>query len=109
VEAVSFLLDLGADINAVSNFGDTAMHGAAFANFPKVVKLLDQRGAKIEIWNQPNKRGWTPLRVAEGHRFGNFKPSFETVDAIKEVMKAHGVPIPPPMPPVPVKGYENPF
>ena len=106
VEAVTFLLGLGADINAVSNFGDTAMHGAAFANFPKVVKLLDARGAKIEIWNQPNKRGWIPLRIAEGHRFGNFKPSFETVEAIKEVMTAHGVAIPPPIPPIPVKGYE---
>ena len=106
VEAVEYLLKLGADINAVSNFGDTAMHGAAFANFPKVVKLLDARGAKIEIWNQPNKRGWTPLRIAEGHRFGNFKPSFETVEAIKEVMLAHGVTPPPPMPVTPVKGYE---
>ena len=45
VEAVGYLLSLGADINAVSNLGDTAMHGAAFANFPKVVKFLDcERG-----------------------------------------------------------------
>lgn len=108
VEAVEFLLGLGLDINAVTSFGDTAMHGAAFANFPKVVKLLDARGAKIEVWNQPNKRGWTPLRVAEGHRFGNFKPSFETVAAIKEVMIARGVTPPPPMERVDVKGYEAP-
>lgn len=106
VEAVEYLLSLGADINAVSNNGDTAMHGAAFANFPKVVKLLDAKGAKIEVWNQKNKRGWTPLMIAEGHRFGNFKPSFETIAAIKEVMLAHGVTPPPPVPPVPVKGYE---
>jgi ankyrin repeat protein len=106
VEAVEYLLGLGADINAVSNNGDTAMHGAAFANFPKVVKVLDARGAKIEIWNQKNKRGWTPLMVAEGHRFGNFKPSFETIAAIKEVMLARGVTPPPPVPPVAVKGYE---
>jgi ankyrin repeat protein len=107
VEAVDYLLKLGLDINAVSNFGDTAMHGAAFANFPKVVKLLDARGAKIEVWNQPNKRGWTPQRIAEGHRFGNFKPSFETVAAIKEIMLAHGVTPLPPIPPVPVRGYEQ--
>jgi uncharacterized protein len=105
VEAVRYLLSLGADINAVSDFGDTAMHGAAFANFPKVVKFLAANGAKIEIWNRGNKRDWTPLRIAEGHRYGNFKPSFETVAAIKEVMTAAGVEIPPPMPPVPVKGY----
>ena len=83
------------------------MHGAAFANFPQVVKLLAARGAKIEVWNQPNKRGWTPLRIAEGHRYGNFKPSFETVAAIKEVMIANGVAIPPPMAPIPVVGYES--
>src|SRR6185295_10261403 len=105
VEACGYLLSIGADINAVSDTGDTAMHGAAFANFPKVVKLLDAKGAKIEVWNQPNKRGWTPLRVAEGHRYGNFKPSFETVAAIKEVMIAHGVTPPPPMAPIPAMKY----
>ncbi len=105
VEAIGYLLGLGADINAVSLNGDTAMHGAAFANFPKVVKFLDTKGAKIEVWNQPSKQGWIPLRVAEGHRFGNFKPSFETVAAIKEVMLAHGAVIPPPMAPIPVIGY----
>jgi ankyrin repeat protein len=104
--AVDYLLGLGADINAVSNFGDTAMHGAAFANFPKVVKALDARGAKIEIWNRKNKRGWTPLLIAEGHRFGNFKPSFETIAAIHDVMRAHGLEPPPPTPYVPIKGYE---
>jgi ankyrin repeat protein len=106
-EAVTYLLSLGVDINAVSDNGDTAMHGAAFANFPKVVKLLAAKGAKIEIWNQPNKRGWTPLLIAEGHRYGNFKPSFETVAAIKEVMLAAGVTPPGPTAPVPVKGYGN--
>jgi ankyrin repeat protein len=106
VEAVDYLLSLGADINAVSDLGDTAMHGAAFANFPKVVKFLAANGAKIEIWNRPNQRDWTPLLVAEGHRYGNFKPSFETVAAIKEVMLAAGVTPPPPRAPVPVKGYE---
>ena len=103
VEAVSYLLSLGANIDAVADTGDTAMHGAAFANFPKVVKLLAARGAKIAVWNRKNKRGWTPLLIAEGHRYGNFKPSFETIAAIKEVMRAAGVaPLPrrhPPPPP----------
>jgi ankyrin repeat protein len=108
LEAVAYLLELGADINAVSNLGDTAMHGAAFANFPRVVAWLDAQGADIAIWNQPNHRGWTPLRIAEGHRYGNFKPSFETVAAIKAVMTAHGVEIPPPMEPIPERGYDPP-
>ena len=107
MEAVGYLLSLGADIDAVAETGDTAMHGAAFANFPKVVRFLAAKGAKVEVWNQPNKRGWTPLLIAEGHRFGNFKPSFETIAAFHEVMQAAGVPIPPPTPQVPVKGYGN--
>ena len=109
MEAVDYLISIGADINAVSpERGDTVMHGAAFASWPKMVKFLVARGAKIETWNQKNKRGWTPLMVAEGHRFGNFKPSFETIEAIKEVMLAHGITPPPFIPPEAVKGYEAP-
>ena len=107
VAACDYLLSLGADINAVSNNGDTAMHGAGFANFPKVVKFLDAKGAKIEVWNQKNKREWTPLMVAEGHRFGNFKPSFETIAAFHEVLRAHGLTPPPPTPPVAEIGYKQ--
>ncbi|MBI5688705.1 MAG: ankyrin repeat domain-containing protein [Verrucomicrobia bacterium] len=107
-EAVEYLLSLGADPNAVSKNGDTAMHGAAFANFPKVVRLLDARGAKLEVWNTRNQRGWTPLLIAEGHRFGNFKPGFSTVAAFHELFRKYGLPIPPPTPRVDVAGYEDP-
>lgn len=108
LEAIAYLLSLGANVNEVCGRGDTAMHGAAFANFPKVVKFLDAQGARIDVWNQPNQRGWTPLLIAEGHRYGNFKPSFETIAAIQEVMRAHGVTPPPPRPPEPVAGYAAP-
>ena len=84
-------MDLGADINAVNNNGETAMHGAAYKNLPKVVELLAEKGAEIEIWNQKNKHGWTPLSIADGYRFGNFKPSPVTIDAILKVMLAQGV------------------
>ena len=33
-----------------------------------------------------NKYGWTPLTIARGYRFGNFKPSPVTVAAVEEVM-----------------------
>jgi hypothetical protein len=108
VEAVEYLLGLGADLNAVAETGDTAMHGAAYANFPKVVRLLHARGAKLEVWNRPNRREWTPLLVAEGHRFGNFKPGFSTIAAFHEVLRAHGLEPPPPTPRVEVLGYEDP-
>ncbi len=87
VEAMQAALDLGANIDAVDNNGETAMHGAAYKNLPGAVEfLLAAKGAKIEIWNQKNKHGWTPLTIAEGYRFGNFKPSFVTVAAFHKVM-----------------------
>jgi ankyrin repeat protein len=93
VEALQVALDLGNDINAVDNNGETAMHGAAYKNLPGAVEFLAAKGAKIEIWNKKNKQGWTPLRIAEGYRFGNFKPSFVTVAAFHKVMTAAGVSI----------------
>jgi hypothetical protein len=91
VEAVKYLLTLGANVNAVDHNGETAMHGAAYKSLPKVVHFLADNGAKIETWNSTNRWGWTPLRIAEGYRPGNFKPSFETIAALKEVMSAAGV------------------
>ena len=91
LEAVQAALDLGADINAVDNNGETAMHAAAYKNLPKVVKFLASKGAKIDLWNRPDKFGWTPLAIAVGYRFGNFKPSPDTEAAVREVMIAAGV------------------
>jgi ankyrin repeat protein len=99
IEAMQVALDLGADINAVDNNGETAMHGAAYKNLPGAVQFLVDKGAKVEIWNTKNKRGWTPLLIAEGYRFGNFKPSPETSAAIQKPMRAAGlstVVVPPP-------------
>ena len=91
LEAVQVALDLGIDINAVDNNGETAMHGAAYKNLPQVVKFLAARGARIDVWNRPNKFGWIPLAIAVGYRFGNFKPSPVTEAALRDVMIAAGV------------------
>jgi ankyrin repeat protein len=94
LEAARYLLELGADINAVDANGETAMHGAALKNLPKVVQFLADRGAKPQVWNRKNKFGSTPLMFAQGYRPGNFKPSFETIAAIERVMLAAGLPLP---------------
>jgi uncharacterized protein len=91
LKAVKYLLTLGAEVNVTDKNGETAMHGAAYKSLPKVVHFLAQNGAKIETWNTTNRWGWTPLRIAEGYRPGNFKPSFETIAALREVMSAAGV------------------
>jgi ankyrin repeat protein len=108
VEALQVALDLGVDINAVDKNGETAMHGAAYKNLPGAVDFLAAHGAKIEIWNQKNKQGWTPLTIAEGYRFGNYKPSPVTVDAIHRAMLAAGVTPPEPIgPPGEMKTGDN--
>jgi ankyrin repeat protein len=107
LEAVQLALELGADVNAVDANGETAMHGAAYKNHPKVVQFLADKGARIEIWNKKNKYGWTPLLIAEGYRPGNFKPSAETIAALHRVMLAAGVTPPINNTPVAAAGTEE--
>ena len=92
LEAVKVALELGGNLNAVDNNGETAMHGAAYKFLPSVVRLLAEKGARIEVWNKPNKSGYTPLKIAaEGFkRETNMKTSPVTAAAIREVMKAAG-------------------
>jgi ankyrin repeat protein len=108
IEAVKLALELGNDVNAVDDNGETTMHGAAYKSFPRIVQLLVDKGAKIEVWNHKNKYGWTPLSIAEGHRPGNFKPSPETIAALHRVMRAAGLSPPPGTTPIEDrKGYSS--
>lgn len=91
LESAKYLLELGVDIDAVNKSGETAMHGAAYKNLPKVVAYLDEQGADVKIWHQRNKRGSTPYLIAAGYRPGNFKPSYETMDAFIEALARHGI------------------
>ena len=92
LEAVKVALELGNDLNAVDDRGETAMHGAAYKHLPSVARYLGNRGAKIEVWNQDNEKGWTPLRIAAGvHRGMNLRSSPATAAVLREVMTAAGV------------------
>jgi ankyrin repeat protein len=86
LEAVKAALEMGGDLDAVDSNGETAMHGAALKHAPSVVRYLAERGARVEVWNRPNKLGWTPLRIAEGVQRGmNIISSPPTAAAIREV------------------------
>jgi ankyrin repeat protein len=92
IEAVKVALELGNDIDAVDNKGETAMHGAAYKQLPEVVKFLAASGADMDVWNQKNSSGWTPLRIAAGvFRTSNFRFSDPTADALRELMTTAGV------------------
>jgi ankyrin repeat protein len=97
LEAVKLCLELGNDVNAVTDYGgiaiageaqvllhrhplnlaeyadkglgdmrwggSTALHGAALRGADSIVRLLVEKGARVDA---PNKLGWTPLTVANG-------------------------------------------
>ncbi len=66
--------------------------GAAYKYADAVVPLLIENGAKIEIWNQKNRQGWTPLRIAAGiHRTMNLRKSPEVAAELRKAMMAAGV------------------
>jgi uncharacterized protein len=83
LETIDFLVKLGANVNTKDRNGETAMHGAAYRNFPLVVASLAKHGADPAIWNKKNKHGWTPEMIAAGKRPGSFKPSPVTIRAIR--------------------------
>jgi ankyrin repeat protein len=118
LEAVTMLLDLGADVNAADRNGDTAMHGAAYNQYPRVVELLARRGADPNIWSKPNRNGLTPLFIAEGYVSDGLRPDPPTIEAVTKLMLAAGLstggarpqvidvyqsPVAPRKPPEPVK------
>ncbi len=92
LEAVQVAVELGNDVNGLDKNGETAIHAACYKQVPGVVEYLVEKGAKIEIWNQKNKTGWTPLRMAEGVVVGgNFRKSPEMSTILKEIMTKAGV------------------
>jgi len=93
LEAVNLLLDLGADINAVNDDGETVMHGAAHNIYPQVINLLAKRGADPKVWSKPNKYGRTPLFIAEGlvNPGGVPRPDAPTLEAVTKLMLAAGL------------------
>ena len=62
LELARIVIDLGVDVNAADQRGDTALHDAVLNDFASVVEFLVARGADV---NWVNQRDQTPLVLAE--------------------------------------------
>ena len=62
-DAVSAAITLGADVNARSQTGDTALHAAALLGYDRVVQQLVEAGATLDA---KNARGLTALGQLDG-------------------------------------------
>jgi ankyrin repeat protein len=81
LEAVRVALETGADVNAVDQNQETALHGAAYRGANEIVKLLVEKGADI---NAKNNNGWTPLVIAEGVFYPNtFQRRLDTAELLR--------------------------
>jgi ankyrin repeat protein len=104
LEAIKLCVELGADVNAVNKSGDTALHGAAWRHFAdSIVQFLVDHGANMDA---KNKRGWTPLVIAEGVFTGGnkiFSPSTTVL-----LRKLGAAPSPPDISRVPEAGDDEP-
>jgi ankyrin repeat protein len=63
MEAVHFLAELGADVNAVDGRGYTALHGAAALGNREMVEFLVARGARVDV---VDRSGNSPADMAFG-------------------------------------------
>jgi ankyrin repeat protein len=65
VKSARVAIELGADLDATTRSGDTALHLAASRGLNPVIKVLVEAGAALDI---KNKRGQTPLAAAAARR-----------------------------------------
>jgi ankyrin repeat protein len=63
LDVVRTLLDVGSNVNAVNQAGDTPLHIAVGMAANRVVELLIDKGADLKAKNQ---KGQTPLAIASG-------------------------------------------
>jgi ankyrin repeat protein len=58
-QAVKLAVQLGADVNARSASGQTAMHAAAFTGEEAVIQFLADRGARVDVSDRSGQTPWT--------------------------------------------------
>ena len=89
--AVKLALDLGNDVNAVNNHGNTALHNAAFIGALNVIQFLVDNGAKLDLKNQ---KDMTPLdRAHIDYHAGQISVQPEAEELLRQLMQARGLPL----------------
>ena len=89
LEAVRMLVELGNDVHAVNDRGETALHGAAYRGAPSIVDYLVEQGARLDA---RSAQGWTPWTIANGVFYSLFyKEQPATADRLAELMAARGL------------------
>ena len=79
LEAVKLLLELGDSVTAVDANGDTALHGAVMRGSKELLLFLADQGAAL---NPANKKGWTPLTIAQGIFYANLGRRWPEMEAV---------------------------
>ena len=89
--AVKMCLGLGFEVNAATDKGETAMHGAARRGADSIIQYLAEKGANISA---ANKQGLTPFDLAMGKgggAAGRQPPKEKTAALIKKLGGSEGV------------------
>ena len=82
LDAVRFLLERGAHVNAVDEDGNTALHYVVDKGFDGVVELLVEHGADLDI---ANRQGQTPYAIVARGRTGNVAAAPATVRLLESL------------------------
>ena len=87
--AVKMIVELGADVNATNDRGETALHGAAYRGGNTIVDYLVSKGAKLDA---KSNQGWTPWTIANGVFYTLFfKEQKQTADHLAKLMAERGI------------------
>ena len=97
LEAARLVLDVGADVNAANDAGQTSLHAAAAIGANGVVRFLVERGARLDA---RTRQGRTPLdealRGVPNIDGAPGEPHEDTAALLQELMAQRGIAVTPP-------------
>jgi uncharacterized protein len=95
--AVTLALEVGGGkVNDVDQDGETALHGAVYRGGAiPVIQFLIDKGATLDV---KNKKGWTPVIVADGVEYtpAVLKRYPEAAALLRKTLRDRGLPVPAP-------------